>query len=397
MDIRKIRNDFTVLRQKNPPIYMDNSATSLTPDVVIDKMNEYYYEYRANVHRGIHTLSMKASEEYEAAHKKLASFLNTKPENIVATKNTSEATNMVAYGAVKKGDKIVITDIEHHSNLVPWLRLRKKGLIDLNFIKVNREGEIDLDQVKDVTRNANMVSVVHASNVLGSIMPKEVLKIAKDSGALLNIDSAQAAPHMAIDVKKLNCDYLCLSGHKMLGPTGTGALYIRNPDSLEPLMLGGGTIQEVSLQDYQLTRSPDRFECGTPNIAGFIGLGAAADYLKKIGFDNIEKHEKKLVKIVLDELLSEKTFDYYGPLNPEKKVGVIAFNIKGLDAHDVASLLDQKARIMIRSGHHCAMPLHKSLGIAGSARTSLYIYNTEEEVRLFIDTVKKIAGAFGVR
>jgi cysteine desulfurase/selenocysteine lyase len=401
MDVEKIRKDFDIL--KKGIIYFDNSATSLKPRQVLEKQNEFYNEYNANVHRGVHSLSVKASEEYEKAHRIVAKFINAKPQKVAFVKNATEALNMIA-NVVKKENqtsdakhqqavKAVTTDIEHHSNFVPYLQKKKQG-IQLEFIKVSKEGEVNLDQVKDVCKKARLVSITHVSNVLGNIMPvNEIGKIARDAGALFAVDAAQSAPHMQIDVKKMDCDFLAIAGHKMLGPTGTGALYVKNPDALEPLMLGGGTIKEVNLENFSLAQSPDRFEAGTPNIAGAIGLGAAVTYLEKIGMSEIEKHEKALSRKMLAFFESEKKIDYYGSAELKNKTAVFAFNVAGVEPHDVASLLDHK-KIMVRSGHHCAMPAMQKLGVAGTARASLYLYNTEAEVDKFISEMKQIINVF---
>jgi cysteine desulfurase/selenocysteine lyase len=390
MDVEKIRKDFEIL--KKGIIYFDNSATSLRPRQVLEKQNEFYNEYNANVHRGVHSLSVRASEEYEAAHSKVARFISAKPQQVAFVKNATEALNMIS-NVVEKGDKVVVSDIEHHSNIVPYLRKKKLGC-ELDFIKVSKEGEVDIDQVKDVCRGAKLVSVTHVSNVLGNIMPiNEIGGIAHDAGALFAVDAAQSAPHMPIDVKKMDCNFLAFAGHKMLGPTGTGILYVKTPEALDPLMLGGGTIKEVSLNDYSLGVSPDRFEAGTPNIAGAIALGTAVTYLEKIGMNDIEKHEKNLSKVMLDFFEGEPAIAHYGPTDLKKKTAVFAFNAKGLENHDVASLLDQK-KIMVRSGHHCAMPVMQKLGVAGTARASLYLYNTEYEVEKFIEVMKQITKTF---
>ncbi len=400
MDIEKIRRDFEIL--KKSIIYFDNSATSLRPRQVLEKQDEFYNEYNANVHRGVHSLSVRATDEYEKAHKKFAKFISAKPEQVAFMKNATEALNMTSNiiknpaesdAKHRQVPKVVTTDIEHHSNLLPYLRLKKLGS-KLDFIRVSRNGDVDFDQAKDACRGASLVSVTHVSNVLGNIMPvREIGKIARDAGAMFAVDAAQSAPHMGIDVKKMGCDFLSISGHKMLGPTGTGVLYVKEPDALEPLMLGGGTIKEASLSSYSLGVSPDRFEAGTPNIAGAIGLGAAVDYLERIGMSNIEKHERKLTEKMLGFLSENKKIDYYGPTSMRNKVAVFAFNIKGLGHHDAASLLDRK-KIMARSGHHCAMPVMQKLGVPGTVRASLYLYNTEEEVGKFITAVNEITKVF---
>lgn len=391
MDIEEIRKDFQIIEKGH--IYFDNAATSLTPVQVIEKEMEYYNLFNANIHRGVHKLTQKASEEYEEARKTIAKFLGCKPEQFIFTKNATESLNMVA-NIVKTGFKVVVTDIEHHSNFLPWLRLKEKGIIDLDFIHVNKDGSVSMKQVEEVCKGANLISVTYCSNVLGNIIPiKEISKIAKENNALLSVDGAQAVPHIKIDAKKIGCDFLSFSGHKMLGPTGTGGLFVKDPDILEPLMLGGGTIKDVLLNTYVLAESPDRFEAGTPNLAGCVGLGRAVEYLEDAELRNIERHEKELVKIIFDELLEDPNFLYFGPENIKEKTGIVSFNIKGIDAHDIAMLLDNK-NIMIRSGYHCCLPLMKKFNISGTARASFYLYNTEEEVKRFVELIKETIRTF---
>ncbi|MFH1420514.1 MAG: cysteine desulfurase [Candidatus Aenigmatarchaeota archaeon] len=389
LNVSKVRQDFTILN--NGVIYLDNAATALTPKQVVEKEKEYYDEYNANIHRGVHRLTVRASNEYAEAHKKVAKFIDAKPNNVFFTKNTTESLNMLTMLA-KKGSKIVVSDVEHHSNFLPWLRLKQKGVVDLDFISVSKDGSIDLAQAEKVCKDADIISITAASNVLGNKMPlKDISKIARQNNSFFIIDGAQFVPHVETSVKELNCDALAFSGHKMLGPTGTGVLWLKSPENVEPLMLGGGTIKDVSLNSYTLGVLPDRFEAGTPNIAGALGLGVAADYLRNVGVNNIEKHEKELMKFILDSL-GDKV-DLLGSSNIKDKLGVFSFNIKNISHHDVAALLDKK-NICVRSGHHCCLPLHKKFNLQGTVRASLYLYNTQEEVEKFIESVRQIAKTF---
>jgi cysteine desulfurase/selenocysteine lyase len=398
LDVEKIRKDFPIL--KMGIIYLDSTASSLTPEPVLQKMMEFYREYRGNVGRGIHRLSVKASEEYEKAHEKVADFINAKSvSEIIMTRNTTEGINMVASGlGWKKGDKIVTSVIEHHSNFIVWLRVRNKYGVKVEAVRPRepvKKGILDpADFEKAIDDKTKLVAITHVSNVLGVITPvEEIAKIAHEHGAYILIDGAQSVPHMKVDVQKIGCDFLAFSGHKMCAPTGSGALYIREEliDEVEPLCIGGGTIDDVGLDYYKLNGSPRRFEAGTPDAAAAIGLGAAIDYLEQIGMENIESHEKKLVKLMYEGLSALPKVEVYGP-EPEQRVGIIPFNVSDLNPHDVALALDVSANIMVRSGHHCALPLSKTiLGKPGSVRASLYIYNTKEEVEKLVSTVKEIA------
>lgn len=393
MNIKKIRSDFPIL---NDIIYMDSASTSLTPEPVLNAVLEYYRGYNANVGRGVHRLSQIASQKYRDAHRKVADFIRAKEEEIIFTKNTTEAINMVASGLKwERDDKIVTTLVEHHSNFLPWLRLKRFGM-DLDIVKPDNEGMFDVsdfeEKIDDKTR---LVAVTHISNLLGTITPiKEISAVCKENDALLLIDGAQSAPHIGIDIEDLGCDFFAFSGHKMLGPTGTGVLWMRENflDDLEPFIFGGGMIDDVSLDSYELTKSYERFEGGTPNIAGGIGLGKAVDYLKGAGVEAIKDHELKLAERLLEGLLEIERVEVYGPLNLKDRIGVVSFNIKGLNPHDVALMLDEASDIMVRSGHHCCMPLIKHLGLKeGTVRSSLYLYNTTDDVEIFLDTVEGIA------
>ncbi|ASA77050.1 cysteine desulfurase [Thermococcus sp. 5-4] len=376
-------------------IYFDNTATSLTPRPVIEAMDEYYLKYRANVHRGIHRLSQMATHKYEESRKVTADFLNAKFEEIVFTKNTSESLNLVALGLehlFKPGDKIVTTPYEHHSDLLPWQRLAKKLGLRLEFIEGDDEGNLDLSDAERKIRDAKLVAVQHVSNALGVIHEVEELgKMAKEAGAIFVVDAAQSAGHMEVDVKRLHADFLGFSGHKgPMGPTGIGVLYINEEffEAFEPPLIGGGTIEDVELEDYKLTEPPERFEAGTPNIGGAIGLAAGIRYIEKIGIDRIEKQEHKLVKRIT-EGLDELEVPWYGPRNLKKHAGVVSFNVPPLHPHDVAAILDEHG-IMVRSGHHCALPVMKKLGINGTVRASFHVYNSVEEVEKFLSVMEEL-------
>ncbi len=387
-----VRKDIPLTREV---IYFDNTATSLTPIPVIEAMDEYYLKYRANVHRGVHRLSQKATHEYEESREIVAKFIGAKFEEIVFTKNTSESLNMAALGlegVFKKGDKIVTTPYEHHSDLLPWQRLAERLGLKLEFIEGDDEGNLDLADAEKKIKGAKLIAVQQVSNALGVIHEVEELgRMAKEEGAIFVVDAAQSVGHMEVDVKKLRADFLAFSGHKgPLGPTGIGVLYIREEffDTFEPPLIGGGTIEDVSLGEYTLTQPPERYEAGTPNIGGAIGLAAGIKYVEKIGLDKIEKQEHKLVKRTT-EGLTELEVPWYGPRDLKKHAGVVSFNVPPLHPHDVAAVLDEH-KIMVRSGHHCALPVMKKLGINGTVRASFHVYNSLEEVETFLSVMEEL-------
>ncbi|MCD6559306.1 MAG: cysteine desulfurase [Palaeococcus sp.] len=387
-----VRKDIPLTREV---IYFDNTATSLTPIPVIEAMDEYYLKYRANVHRGVHRLSQKATHEYEESREIVAKFIGAKFEEIVFTKNTSESLNMAALGlegVFKKGDKIVTTPYEHHSDLLPWQRLAERLGLKLEFIEGDDEGNLDLADAEKKIKGAKLIAVQHVSNALGVIHEVEELgRMAKEEGAIFVVDAAQSVGHMEVDVNKLHADFLAFSGHKgPLGPTGIGVLYIREEffDTFEPPLIGGGTIEDVSLGEYTLTQPPERYEAGTPNIGGAIGLAAGIKYVEKIGLDKIEKQEHKLVKRTT-EGLTELEVPWYGPRDLKKHAGVVSFNVPPLHPHDVAAVLDEH-KIMVRSGHHCALPVMKKLGINGTVRASFHVYNSLEEVETFLSVMEEL-------
>jgi cysteine desulfurase/selenocysteine lyase len=393
MNFAEIKTDFPIL---NDIIYMDSASTSLTPEPVLNVVSKYYREYNANVGRGVHRLSQVASQKYKDAHRKIADFIGANEEEVIFTKNTTEAINTVASGLKwKVGDKVVTTLLEHHSNFLPWLRLKSFG-VELDIVKTDKNGKFNVSDFKEVIDDkTRLVAVTHVSNVLGTVTPiEEISAICEKKNALLLVDGAQSVPHINVDVRNLGCSFLCFSGHKMLGPTGTGILWMKEDffDRLEPLNFGGGMIKDVFLNGYELTKGYERFEGGTPNIAGVIGFGRAIDYLKKISMDKIKDHEAKLTERLLEGLLEIRRVEIYGSLNSKERIGLVSFNIKDLNSHDVALMLDEASNIMVRSGHLCCMPLMKYFGLKeGAVRVSLYLYNTEEEVDTFLETVKEIA------
>ena len=401
-DVESIRKDFPILQRKihgKPLVYFDNAATSQKPRQVIEAIDFYYKNYNANIHRSIHQLGEEATAKFEEAHQKTADFINADSyQNIVFTKNTTESLNLVAYSltaGLKKDDEIVISQMEHHSNFVPWQQLAKQRGLKLKFIKINKNGELDNDSInQNITKKTRIVSLTHVSNVLGTINPIEkIINIAHENNALMVVDGAQAAPHMPVDVKKLDADFYAFSGHKMLGPTGIGVLYGKKEllEEMQPFLYGGEMIREVKFDDTKFNDLPWKFEAGTMNIAEGIGLGAAIDYLNKIGMDNVQKHDRELVGYAMEKLNGIGGIKIYGP---DERDAVISFNVGNIHAHDVAQVLDSEG-VAIRAGHHCCMPLMSVLGVPATARASFYLYNTEKEVDVFINAIKKVKKVFG--
>lgn len=399
-NVYEIRKDFPILNRLingKPLVYFDSTATSQKPVQVINAIRECYETSYANIHRAVHTMSGEASEKYEAAHEKAAKLINAGGiEEIIFTRNTTESMNLLLYSwthdNLKAGDEIVTTIMEHHSNIVPWQSLRSRG-VKLKFVDINPDYTLRLeDYEKLVTPNTKMITVTHVSNTLGVINPvKEIGKIAHDNNSLFVVDGAQSVPHMPVDVKKINADFLAFSSHKMLGPAGIGVLYGKKEilGEMSPFMYGGDMIKEVRTDGAIYNDLPWKFEAGTPNIEGGIGFGAAVDYLQKIGMENIRAHEKELVKYAFEKLGNISGLTIYGPHDPEIKAGVFAFNVGDAHAHDVASILDGEG-IAVRSGHHCTMPLtREKLGIASSARASFYLYTTKEEVDALVNGIEK--------
>ncbi|WP_026859955.1 cysteine desulfurase [Jeotgalicoccus psychrophilus] len=399
MDIKKIRQDFPILGEQvngKDLIYLDTSATSQTPLKVIEAMNDYYREYNSNVHRGVHTLGTKATDAYEKARMKVRSFINAKRfEEIVYTRGTTAAINLVArsFGdlVIESGDEIVVNEMEHHANIVPWQQLAKRKGAKLVFIPLEEDGTIALDSVKAaMSDKTKIVAITHVSNVLGTINDiKSIAEIAHAHNAYISVDGAQAVPHMAVDVQDLDVDFYAFSGHKMLGPTGIGILYGKAEllDKMEPIEYGGDMIDYVYKTESTWTDLPVKFEAGTPMIAEAVGLNAAIDYINELGIDNIYQHEKELVAYAYDKMSEIEGIEIYGP-GKYKRAGLITFNLQGVHPHDLATALDSEG-IAVRAGHHCAQPLMKWCKASSTARASFYIYNTIEEIDQFIESLEK--------
>lgn len=397
MNIHEIRKQFPILDQKvngKQLVYFDSAATSQKPIQVIETLERYYKEYNSNVHRGVHTLGTKATDAYEGAREKVRKFINAKSmEEIIFTRGTTTALNTVAasYGLenVKEGDEIVISYMEHHSNIIPWQQVAKKTGATLKYLPLQPDGTISLEDVRQtVTPNTKIVSIMQVSNVLGTINPvKEIGAIAHENGAIMVVDGAQSTPHMKVDVQDLNCDFYALSAHKMCGPTGIGVLYGKKEllNNMEPIEFGGEMIDFVDLQESTWKELPWKFEAGTPIISNAIGLGAAIDFLEEIGLDNIEKHEHELAQYALERLSEVDGVTIYGP---KHRAGLVTFNIEDVHPHDVATVLDVEG-IAVRAGHHCAQPLMKWLKASSTARASFYLYNTKEEIDTFVESLIK--------
>lgn len=391
MMIKDIKSFFPILNQEvngNPLVYLDSAATSQKPIQVIEAMKNYYELDNSNVHRGVHTLGNRATDKYEGAREKVRKFINAKStEEIIFTRGTTTALNTVAasYGRanVFEGDEIVITQMEHHSNIIPWQQLAKEKKATLKYIEIEADGTLDLEKVRaTITPKTKIVSVSMVSNVLGTINPvKEIAKIAHENGAVMVVDGAQGVPHSVVDVQDLDCDFLGFSGHKMCGPTGIGVLYGKKEhlEKMEPIEFGGEMIDFVGLYDSTWKELPWKFEGGTPIIAGAVGLGAAIDFLNEVGLDNIAAHEHKLAGYAMDQLETIDGLKIFGPRDPMKRCGLVTFNLDDVHPHDVATVLDMGG-IAVRAGHHCAQPLMKCLQQVATARASFYMYNTEEDI-----------------
>ncbi|MFS0688886.1 cysteine desulfurase [Sporosarcina sp. 179-K 8C2 HS] len=396
---KDIRKHFPILDQEingHPLVYLDSAATSQKPRQVIEAISDYYLYDNANVHRGVHTLGNRATDHYEGAREKVRKFINAKStEEIIFNRGTTTALNMVAqsYGRanVGEGDEIVITHMEHHANIIPWQQLAKEKGAILKYVVLEEDGTLSLDKVRQtVTDRTKIVSMMYVSNVLGTMNPiKEVTEIAHAHGAVMVVDGAQAAPHMKLDVQNLDCDFLAFSGHKMCGPTGIGVLYGKKEllNEMEPVEFGGEMIDFVGLYESTWKELPWKFEGGTPIIAGAIGLGAAIDFLEEIGLDQIERHEHELAGYAMEKMSSIDGLTIYGPLDPEKRAGIVTFNLDNVHPHDLATVLDMNG-IAVRAGHHCAQPLMKWLECSATARASFYLYNTEEDVDRLVEGLR---------
>ena len=406
LNINEIRKDFPILQRETNSgariVYLDSTATSQKPVQVIEAMNEYYRRSNANIHRGVHTLAEEATAMYEGARERIARFINAaSSREVIYTRNTTESINLIAYSwaraNLKAGDLVVLTEMEHHSNLVPWHMLQAERGIELEFIPVTEEGLLDLDVYKTLLdRTPKLVSFAHMSNVLGTINPAaEIIKLAHAVGAVVLVDGAQSVPHLSVDVQALDADFYAFSAHKMCGPTGIGALYGKSAllEAMPPFLGGGDMIKEVKLRSFRANTLPHKFEAGTPAIAEAIGFGAAVDYLTKVGMKEIAEHEHAITEYALERLEEIPGVKLFGPA-ADKKGGVAAFTLEGVHPHDVAQILDQDG-VAVRAGHHCAQPLHEKFGIPATSRASFYLYSTKEEVDMLVNGLYKVKELFG--
>jgi cysteine desulfurase/selenocysteine lyase len=406
LDPRALRRDFPILAQEingHPLTYLDSASSSQKPSVVIDAIADYYREYNANVHRGIYTIGERATAAYERARATVARFIDAPDSHeIVFTRNATEAINLVAYSwgrrNIGRGDAIVLTEMEHHANLVPWQLLVQEKDGDLEFIPITDDGELRLDVLEVLLRlKPKLVAFTHVSNTLGTINPvREMTEMAHAAGALVLVDGAQAVPHVPVDVQEIGCDFYAFSGHKMLAPMGSGALWARREllEEMPPFLAGGEMIREVHLRRSEFNEVPWKFEAGTPAVADAIGLGAAADYLMGIGMDAVREHERALVSYALDVLPREvPSIELYGPMDPERRGGVVPFNLPKIHPHDVAQVLDRFG-IAVRAGHHCTMPLHERLDLAATARASFSVYTTTDDIDRLASGLNEVSRVF---
>lgn len=402
----RIKDDFPVLKREVSPgvplVYLDSAATSQKPETVLRAMDFYYRNTNSNIHRGVHTLAEEATADYENARGKIATFIGaSSPREIIFTRNTSESINLVAqtWGRVnlKPGDLVILTEMEHHSNLVPWQMLATEKKLRLEFIPVDNNGQLDIEVYKNLLeQNPKLVAFTHMSNVLGTINPaQELIQLAKSAGAHTLLDAAQSAPHFSVSAQQIGADFIAFSGHKMLGPTGIGVLWGRLDllESMPPFLGGGDMIKKVYLRSFTANDVPHKYEAGTPAIAEAIGFGAAIDYLSAIGMDNIAAHEQRLTKYTMDRIREVPGLHILGPKEADKKGGVVSFVLDGLHPHDVAQILDSEG-VAVRAGHHCAMPLHDKLQISASTRASFYLYNTENDIDQLVKGLYKVINIF---
>tara|TARA_B100000029_G_scaffold93570_1_gene83620 strand:- start:2143 stop:3354 length:1212 start_codon:yes stop_codon:yes gene_type:complete len=401
LDVKNIKNDFPIFKSKEKNfIYLDSASTSQKPQSVIDSVSSYYDSYSANIHRALYEIGEKATDKYESVREKVRKFMNVPDSHsIIFSSGTTESINLIAYAwgtkNLNKDDHILITEMEHHSNLVPWQLLSSRSNASLDYILLNNDGTLELESLeKKILSKTKIISVSHQSNVFGTINPiNKIIDEAKKVGAITVIDGAQAVPHMKVDIENLGCDFYAFSGHKMLGPTGVGVLIGRKTilEKMDPFMGGGEMINTVTMEKSTWNDVPWKFEAGTPNIAQVIGLGAAIDYIEKIGIENIHQHEQALLKYGLEILSQNENIVLYG--NPEIRGAVIPFNVKNVHPHDLAKFLDTDG-ICIRAGHHCTQPIMNRLGINATARASFYIYNTKNDIEKLAESIKKTADIF---
>ena len=389
MKIERAREDFPLFADVT---YMDSASISLTPVQVVEAVSDYDLHYRANVGRGVHRLAQIATLKYDEGHRKVAGFIDGGQGVTAFVQNTTAAVNMVAAGFPwKQGDHVITTLLEHHSNLLPWIRLREQGVL-VTVVPPGQDGTISPAAIEAaMTPATRLVAVTHASNALGTIVPvKQIAAICHAHGALLLVDGAQTVPHLPVSVQALDCDILCFSGHKMLGPTGTGVLWMKET-FIRPSVLGGGMVETATMDGFTPVQGYRQFEAGTPNISGMIGLSKAVSYLEEIRMEAVRTHEQSLTRRLVDGLRDLRGVTVYGPERTEDRIGVVSFTVDGVHPHDVAHILDEASGVLVRSGHHCCMPLMQALGIPdGTVRASLYLYNSIEDVDLLVATVEEL-------
>ena len=411
LDFSRHKNDFPILKRKvrggNTLIYLDSGATSQKPEIVIEAEANFYRTKNAAVHRGAHLVAEEASEVYEGARENIARFIGAKSDEVIFTKSATESLNLIAYSLgnpeskfhLESGDEIVVSEMEHHANLIPWQQLAKRVGAKLTWFKITDEGRLDLSDIdKLINKKTKIVAITHQSNVLGTIVPlAQITKAAHAVGAVVVLDACQSAPHFAVDVKKLEVDFLAFSGHKVLGPTGIGVLWGKAEllDQLEPSLFGGSMVDSVTMQGATWAKAPRKFEAGVPNMAQAVGLSAAIDYISEIGMDKVAQHEQDLTKQLISGLQNISGVQVVGPVDMKDRGGVVSFTVDGVHPHDVGQYLDQFG-IAVRTGHHCAWPLMRRLNLVGTTRASFHLYNDENEVKVLLDTVSKIKDYFKV-
>ena len=411
IDLSSCKKDFPIFERKvrggNSLIYLDSGATSQKPNSVIEAESNFYRTVNAAVHRGAHLLAEEASEAYESAREKIAAFIGAISNEVIFTKSATESLNILAYSFgnpdsrinIKAGDQIVVTEIEHHANLIPWQQLAKRTGAELRWLSVTADGRIDLTNLDQViTKKTKIVAITHQSNVLGSILPVEtIVKASRAVGALVVLDACQSAPHFALDVKKLDIDFLAFSGHKTLGPTGIGVLWGKFDllEKLEPSLFGGSMVDSVTMESATWAATPRKFEAGVPNMAQAVGLSAAIDYLNQIGMHNIAQHEQDLTSYLLKGIVGISGVKVIGPVDMKDRGGVVSFTVEGVHPHDVGQVLDQYG-IAVRTGHHCAWPLMRKLNLVGTTRASLYLYNSKSDVDSLLESIEKVKSYFKV-
>jgi cysteine desulfurase/selenocysteine lyase len=411
VDLSKYKKDFPIFARKvrggNPLIYLDSGATSQKPEAVITAEANFYRTINAAVHRGAHLLAEEASEAYESARANVAKFIGAKTDEVIFTKSATESLNMIAYSLgnpdstphISAGDEIVVSEMEHHANLIPWQQLAKRTGAKLTWFSITKDGRLDLSNIANViTKKTKIVAITHQSNVFGTIVPLgEITKAAHAVGALVVLDACQSAPHFAIDVKELDVDFLAFSGHKTLGPTGVGVLWGKAEvlEKLEPALFGGSMVDSVTMEGATWASAPRKFEAGVPNMAQAVGLSAAIDYLNTVGMEKIFEHEQELTEQLLTGLSKISGVNVVGPLDMKDRGGVVSFTIDGVHPHDVGQVLDQYG-IAVRTGHHCAWPLMKKLNLVGTTRASFHLYNNANDINVLLEAIEKVKSYFKV-